>query len=111
MLRFAQKPLGPGRLAGQCRSAAVSRTPELEEFGLRAENQRVAIACKRGTVGFQALVELVELRVLAIGIGIDAGGDRLALTHDGLSFSIGLRQHFLTLTIGLCANPLAVGST
>src|SRR5690606_22863527 len=75
-----------------------SRPPEPEEIGFGAEYQGIALTLEGRLIGFEAAVEVVELRVLAISIGIDACSHRLALTHYGLSLCIGLSQHFLPLT-------------
>src|SRR5699024_12520536 len=72
-----------GRLRGF--ALAVGLGPETEEAGFGAQYQRVARIRKRLAIAFQALVERVEVGVLAVGLGIDGRGLGVAVTPNGLS--------------------------
>src|SRR5690606_21833618 len=61
------------------------------------------------TVRVEALVEAVELGILAVGLGVDGGRSGIAFAALGLGLGIGLGQDFLALAVGFRTNAFAVG--
>src|SRR5699024_2455607 len=101
-------PVGSiGRLRGF--ALAVGLGPKTEEAGFGAQYQRVARIRKRLAIAFQALVERVEVGIVAVGLGIDGRGLGVAVTPNGLSLGIGFSQQLFALAFGLGSYAFGVG--
>src|SRR5690606_14029946 len=84
---------------------------ELEVFGTGVDNQHVAGIRERGPIGFEALVERIEVGVFSKGLGIQRAGLGIALPHDGRGLCVGLGKDDLALAVGLGTDFLAFGRT
>src|SRR5690606_7083131 len=62
----------------------------LEELAVRRHHQHIAVGADGLAIGLQAAVERIELRIAAIGLGIDLRRLGIALTADDLRLAIGL---------------------
>src|SRR5262249_25945824 len=82
-----------------------------EELRVRIDHHHVRFGAEGCTVGFQAAVELVELRIAAKRFGVDGGGLGVALTLDLFRFAVGFRQDHGALLFGVGADLLGFGGT
>src|SRR5690606_3606516 len=82
---------------------------EAEEVGARINHHHVILARETRAIGLEATVEGVEVRALAVGVGVDRGCLRVALTHGLLGRTISLGDDDLALTIGIRTNALGLG--
>src|SRR5271170_7282316 len=83
----------------------------LEEFGARIEHHQVALVPERRLVGLETAVEGVELRILAVGSGVDRRRLRVAVALGLLRLAVGGGQDHFALPIGVGANLLRLGHT
>src|SRR5690606_20317216 len=77
---------------------------ELEVLGTGVDDEHVAGIRECRPIGFEALVERVEVGILSKGLGIQRAGLGIALPHDGLGLRVGLGKDDLALAIGLGAD-------
>src|SRR5262245_1255150 len=76
----------------------------LEEFARRVDHHHIASVAKTRAVGFEAAIELRELRVAAERIGIQRRRLGIALALELLRVPVGFGDDHLALAIGVGAN-------
>src|SRR6218665_1233166 len=76
----------------------------------RVDHQHIAFFVEARLVGFQAAIELGELRVAAEGFGVDAGRLRGALALALLCVAVGVGDRDFALTVGVGPDFFTLGS-
>src|SRR5690606_23803309 len=73
----------------------------LEELTIRPQHQHVPLGIEAVAIGFKAAPETVELRILAIGFGIDITRLGIPLGANRLGLAVGIRQQGGGLGVGV----------
>src|SRR5471032_2713015 len=99
---------GRGGGIGAARGSTIRAAHETEEIAARIDDHHVA-GIEGLFIRFEALIELVELRIDAVCIGSNGRSLAIALTLDGLRFLVGVGKNGFLLALRARFQRIGVG--